>query len=150
MIFRRDASRVKLTTRKPQPDDANDRFQNDPQMNLRAPTIAFIEDNRDLRDLEFSSLPDAISGFHLEQISDGEYSVQTDPLQRAAPPALEAACEIGIRHAGNQAGVSAGGFAKKQSLEIPIDHVDAGDDYSCTADGDDRGACNETRAGDLD
>src|SRR5882762_8618579 len=61
------------TTREPQPYHANDRFQDDPHMNLRAPTIAFVEDNRDLGDLELARFPDAVSGFDLEQIPDGEY-----------------------------------------------------------------------------
>src|SRR5258707_7177802 len=103
-----------LTTREPQPDDANDRFQDDPHMNLRAPTIAFVEDNRDLRDLEPAGFPDAVSGFYLEQIPDGEDLIQPYTFERATPPALEAASKVRILHTGNQPRVGACRLAKKQ------------------------------------
>src|ERR1700738_1145044 len=95
-------------------------------MNLRPPTIAFVEDNRDLRDLEFARSPDAIGGFYLEQIPDGEHSVQPYALECATPPAFEAAGKVRVRHSRDQPGVSACGLAEEQSLEIPIHHIDPG------------------------
>src|SRR5690242_2589698 len=93
-------------------------------MNLRSAAIAFVENDGDFRDLELAGFPNTVSGLHLEEITHRENAIQMNAFECAAPPALEAAGEVRIRHAGDQARIRACRLAEEEPLEIPIDYVD--------------------------
>src|SRR5437588_13118424 len=94
-----------------EPNHAKESFEDDAQAEFGAAQITFVKNDGNFGDAEPPRLPGSVGSFHHEDVAHREDAVEGQRLERCAPPALEAAGEIGEWHAGYGAYVHTGELA---------------------------------------